>query len=37
MAVAEDTADAPATRIDEGQVSVTAEVTIEYEFEPADG
>ena len=37
MAVAEEADDAPATRIDEGQVSVTAQVTIEYEFEPADG
>ena len=34
MAVAEEVDDAPPTRIDEGQVSVTAEVTIEYEFEP---
>ena len=33
MAVAEDTDGAPATQIDEGQVSVTAQVTIEYEFD----
>ena len=36
MAVADDADAAAATRIDDGQVSVTAEVTIEYEFESAD-
>jgi len=37
MAVAEDADSAPATQIDEGQVSVNARVTIEYEFESASG
>ena len=36
VAVAEEVDDAPPTQIDEGQVTVTAEVMIEYEFDPED-